>query len=71
MTTPNPPTEVALVHELMQCRQCDWIWKTPRYYGPFPRCDAQALPAANTAPKPLPIISFEQPSPAGLPSSSR
>jgi|JI10StandDraft_1071094.scaffolds.fasta_scaffold113689_3 hypothetical protein len=66
MTTPNPPTEVALVHELMQCRQCDWIWKTPRYYGPFPRCDAQALPAANTAPKPLPIISFEQPSPAGL-----
>ena len=70
MTTPNPPTEVALVHELRGCRDCDSIWENPRY-GPFPSCDAHMLPDAGAPPKSLPIAAFEQPAPAALHSCRR
>lgn len=45
----SDPVEVSLVSQVRQCEQCEWQWRSPKLYGPFPQVPADALNTIGTS----------------------
>lgn len=59
----SDPVEVSLVSQVRQCEQCEWQWRSPKLYGPFPQVSADAL---NTTGGTIAIKDFALPRAAAL-----
>lgn len=58
--------EVELVRAVHACRQCGWLWDTPRLYGPFPQCGSKTLPDQKAQSQSTGVSAFDLPAPAVL-----